>query len=78
MTYDDNLMSASANTNLVSTGSFKFRVNASWDFNFGGALEALVYNSNNLTVTNSGNYNVTITTADGGETYTATAVENLP
>jgi len=71
LSYDDNLSSASATTALVD-GDFKFRVNASWDFNLGGTLGALIYNdSNNLSAT-AGTYTVTLTTADGGVTYTAT------
>ncbi|NQZ77223.1 MAG: hypothetical protein HRT61_14150 [Ekhidna sp.] len=71
MTYNDDLASATVSAIALTDGEYKFRVNSAWDFNLGGALDGLTYAGSNLTAT-AGTYDVTITTADGGVTYTAT------
>ncbi len=55
---------------VLNAGSIKFRANNSWDINFGGALDNLTINGENITV-EAGTYNVVLTLACPGE-YTAT------
>ena len=55
---------------VLNAGSVKFRANNSWDINFGGALDNLVINGENITV-EAGTYNVVLTLVCPGE-YTAT------
>ncbi len=55
---------------VLNAGSIKFRANNSWDINFGGALDNLVINGENITV-EAGTYNVVLTLVCPGE-YTAT------
>lgn len=71
MTYNDDLASSTVSGIALTDGEYKFRVNSAWDFNLGGSLDGLTFNGSNLTAT-AGTYDVTITTADGGVTYTAT------
>ena len=71
MTYNDDLASATVSGIAMTADDYKFRVNAAWDYNLGGDLTDLVYNGGNLTST-AGTFDITITTADGGVTYTAT------
>lgn len=55
---------------VLNAGSIKFRANNSWDINFGGALDNLTINGENITV-EAGTYNVVLTLVCPGE-YTAT------
>ena len=55
---------------VLNAGSIKFRANNSWEINFGGALDNLVINGDNITV-EAGTYNVVLTLVCPGE-YTAT------
>ncbi len=71
MTYNDDLASATVTGIALTADEYKFRVNAGWDYNLGGALTDLVFNGGNITAT-AGTFDITITTADGGVTYTAT------
>lgn len=71
MTYNQDVASATVTGIAMTAGEYKFRVNAGWDYNVGGDLSALVYNGGNLTAT-AGTFDITITTADGGVSYTAT------
>lgn len=71
MAYDDNLTSSTLAGVALTTEQYKFRANGSWDFNLGGDLAGLTYNGDNLSAT-AGTYDITIQTADGGVTYTAT------
>lgn len=57
-------------TDLVD-GEWKFRANDAWEYNLGGDLTGLSHNGDNIAAT-AGNYTITLTTADRGETYTAT------
>lgn len=57
---------------LNATGKYKFRANDDWAYNLGGALDALVPNGGDLSVPNAGTYLITLTTANKGETFTAT------
>ncbi len=55
---------------VLNAGSIKFRANNGWEINFGGALDNLVINGENITV-EAGTYNVVLTLVCPGE-YTAT------
>lgn len=55
---------------VLNAGSIKFRANNGWDINFGGALDNLTINGDNITV-EAGTYNVALTLVCPGE-YTAT------
>ena len=55
---------------VLNAGSIKFRANNSWDINFGGALDDLTINGDNIPV-EAGTYNVALTLVCPGE-YTAT------
>ena len=57
-------------TVTLTAGSIKFRANGGWDINFGGALDNLTINGDNITV-EAGTYNVVLTLVCPGE-YTAT------
>ena len=55
---------------VLNAGSIKFRANNGWDINFGGALDNLTINGDNITV-EAGTYNVVLNLVCPGE-YTAT------
>lgn len=55
---------------VLTAGSIKFRANGNWDINFGGALDNLTINGENITV-EAGTYNVSLKLVCPGE-YTAT------
>lgn len=55
---------------VLNAGSIKFRANNGWDINFGGALDNLIINGDNITV-EAGTYNVALNLVCPGE-YTAT------
>lgn len=79
MTYDDDLASATLSAGDYTTAGWKVFVNQSFDYNLGGSLDgatALEFNNSTFNLDAAGNYSVTITTADGGVTYTATATSN--
>ncbi|WP_420579872.1 hypothetical protein [Reichenbachiella sp.] len=73
LAYSDDLASASATMNMVD-GELKFRVNDAWDYGLGGTdLTALKFDvPDNYAYTGAGSKVVTITTANGGESYSAT------
>ncbi len=76
MTYNDDLASWTGN-GAFTTDGWKFYVNQSFDYNLGGIIDgstALLFNSDAATLSSANTYQVTLTTADGGVTYTATAV----
>ncbi|MBP5687140.1 MAG: SusF/SusE family outer membrane protein [Muribaculaceae bacterium] len=54
----------------LTTGNIKFRANGGWEINFGGALNNLVMNGDNIVV-EAGTYKVALTLVCPGE-YTAT------
>lgn len=54
------------------SGAYKFRANDDWAFNLGGDLAALTQGGDNLTPDAPGSYYVTLSTADEGETWSAT------
>ena len=79
MTYNDDLASATLATGDYTTDGWKIFVNQSFDYNLGGSLDgttALEFNNSTFNLDAAGNYSVTISTADGGVTYTATATDN--
>ncbi len=55
---------------VLTAGTIKFRANGNWDINFGGALDNLTINGENITV-EAGTYNVSLKLVCPGE-YTAT------
>ncbi|MEO1253756.1 MAG: hypothetical protein AAFY41_02550, partial [Bacteroidota bacterium] len=62
-----------------TTGQWKVIINNSFDYNLGGATDgstALLFESDPFALDAAGNYTITLATADGGETYTATATSN--
>jgi len=60
MTWDATNKVFTATLNLTAgTTGFKFRANAGWDLNYGGALNALTAGGANLSVAAAGNYTVT-------------------
>ncbi len=75
MTYNDDLASWTGSGTFTTDG-WKFIVNNSFDYNLGGTLDgttALLFNLDVATISAAGDYDVTISTADGGVTYTAEA-----
>lgn len=79
MTYNDDLASATLASGAYTTAGWKIFVNQSFDYNLGGSLDgttALLFNNETFVLDAAGNYSVTISTADGGVTYTATATAN--
>jgi len=57
-------------------GAFKFRANDLWDFSLGGTIDNLEIggNDNNITSPGAGSFYLTLSTADEGDTWTASAV----
>ncbi|MEP1033836.1 hypothetical protein [Ekhidna sp.] len=79
MTYNDDLASATLANGAYTTAGWKIFVNQSFDYNLGGSLDgstALEFNNSTFVLGAADNYSVTISTADGGVTYTATATSN--
>ena len=79
MTYNNDLASATLASGAYTTAGWKIFVNQSFDYNLGGAIDGsttLEFNNSVFALAAAGNYSVTITTADGGVTYTATATSN--
>jgi hypothetical protein len=66
---------------FLETGNFKFRTNDSWDFNLGGALaadgvaSALSVGGADIPSPGAGGYYLTVSTADEGDTWTASMTE---
>lgn len=60
---------------FAETGAYKFRANDLWDFNLGGTIDNLAIGSpDNIASPGAGSYYITLSTADEGDTWTATAV----
>ena len=57
---------------LADAGEFKFRANDAWDFNLGGDLASLTNGGENLATLGEGSYYVSLSTADEGDTWSAT------
>ncbi|SNT34438.1 hypothetical protein SAMN05421640_3420 [Ekhidna lutea] len=79
MTYNDDLASATLASGSYTTAGWKIFVNQSFDYNVGGSLDgttALEFNNSTFNLDAAGDYSVTISTADGGVTYTASATQN--
>lgn len=57
---------------FADAGQYKFRTNDAWDFNLGGSLESLVQDGDNLVPPAPGAHYIVISTADEGETWSAT------
>ncbi len=70
LTYNTETGAWEATGVVLNAGSIKFRANNSWDINFGGALDDLTINGDNIPV-EAGTYNVALTLVCPGE-YTAT------
>ena len=80
LTYNDDLASATLSAGDYTTGGWKIYVNQSFDYNLGGSLDgttALEFDNSTFELGAAGNYSVTISTDDGGVTYTATATSNV-
>ncbi len=79
MTYNDDLASATLAAGDYTTDGWKIFVNQSFDYNLGGTIDgatALEFDNSTFNLDAAGNYSVTISTSDGGVTYTATATSN--
>lgn len=57
---------------FASDGEWKFRANDDWDFNLGTDLTALVNGGGNFATPGLGGHYVVLSTADDGETWSAT------
>lgn len=64
---------------LLGSGNLKFRTNDAWDFNIGGTLttteSSLSVGGADIPTPGAGAYYVTVSTADEGDTWTATMSE---
>jgi len=60
---------------LAGEGEWKFRANDNWDFNLGGELASLTNGGDNIATLGAGAYYMTLSTADEGETWSATTSE---
>jgi len=60
---------------FAATGEYKFRTNDSWDFNLGGDLGNLSKGGGNIPSPGEGEWDITISTADEGETWSATVMD---
>ena len=70
LTYNEETGAWEATGVVLNAGVIKFRANNNWDINFGGALDDLTINGDNIPV-EAGTYNVALTLVCPGE-YTAT------
>lgn len=76
--WDNDLVMTESGSSFTLTGQalvageFKFRANADWLYNLGGDMTGLSVDGANLTIAADGTYDVTLTTADKGVTWTAT------
>ena len=80
MTYNDDNASATLAAGDYTTAGWKIIINNSFDFNLGGTIDGttpLLFESDAFGLSAAGNYSVTVNTADGGESFTATATENV-
>jgi len=57
---------------FADTGEYKFRANDAWDFNLGGDLAGLGNGGDNIPTPGAGGWYITLSTADEGDTWTAT------
>ena len=57
---------------MADAGNWKFRANDAWDFNLGGDLAALGEGGSDIPTLGAGAYYIVLSTADEGETWTAT------
>lgn len=60
---------------LAEAGEMKFRANDAWDFNLGGDLAGLTAGGDNIPTLGEGDYYIVLTTADDGDTWSATVNE---
>ncbi|MDD3787583.1 MAG: hypothetical protein PHO94_02675 [Petrimonas sp.] len=60
MTYNPVSKTWTVTTTLTAGKSFKFRANDGWDINLGGNMQNLTYGGDNISVTTSGSYLVTL------------------
>ena len=75
LVYDEEKHVFSAPVEFAGDGSFKIRFNNGWDYNYGGTLEAPVFDGDNITGPDAGTYTVT---ADFTDTAVFTVVEGVP
>lgn len=71
MTYDAANNVWVINAVALNAGSMKFRANNAWDINLGGNLNSLTYGGDNISIAESGNYNITLDLSHSLK-YTAT------
>ncbi len=60
MTWDDVNNVFTVTADLTGGKSFKFRANAAWTINLGGSLGALTQGGDNIPITTTGNYTITL------------------
>lgn len=60
MTSADNGATWTGTVALAAGDQFKFRFNGNWDYNYGGTADNLVFNGDNLSVEEAGNYEITL------------------
>ncbi|WP_281615573.1 SusF/SusE family outer membrane protein [Flammeovirga sp. SubArs3] len=53
-------------------GDIKFRKDDAWDVNLGGTEESLVHNGDNIAVAEAGNYTITLTVDESGDSAVGT------
>ncbi len=77
MTFDPATNTWSITLDLVGGKAIKFRANDAWDLNFGdsGANASLEYGGDNISITESGNYTITLDLSTPGA-YTYKVVKN--
>lgn len=64
MSYDPETNRWTRTTTLTAGKAFKFRANNSWDINLGGDINNLVYDGDNIAVTEGGTYLITLDLSD--------------
>lgn len=69
---DGNLLLWSGDVEFPANAQWKFRINDTWDANFGGALDNLTFDGGNLTIEEAGTYTVTIDLSTQPHTATVT------
>ncbi len=74
MTFDPTTMKWSVTTDLIA-GDFKFRANNDWGLNYGGDINNLEHDGSNITITEAGNYTLTLDFSDSQQ-FRGTIVKN--
>ncbi len=60
---------------FADAGEYKFRANDAWDVNYGGDLASLTNGGDNIPTPGAGAYYIILSTADEGETWSASVTE---